>query len=207
MWNLAVWKRSTVGAPVGGNPGRLCFSVSKQAHKLQGWQPRGLMGGGDMGAASGVKRAVQREQAWAVQSLRRDSGGGDTLRREAQPKSFEFQPLARNRNHCLNLSLENDETCVIQRWLVFICSYKEFYRVWRKKSGVYCLDNYTVIAIYTPECCSIVGDDSIIICNGAEWGMCFVCMLQKGVLVLFIKTTTAEHAALVSTKHSHYPTV
>lgn len=73
------------------------------------------MGGGDMGAASGVKRAVQREQAWAVQSLRRDSGGGDTLRREAQPKSLEFQLLARNRNHCLNLSLENDETCVIQR--------------------------------------------------------------------------------------------
>lgn len=57
------------------------------------------------------------------------------------------------------------------------------------------------------ECCSIVGDDSVIICNGAEWGMCFVCMLQKGVLVLFIKTTTAEHAALISTKHSHYPTV
>ncbi len=37
--------------------------------------------------------------------------------------------------------------------------------------------------------------------------MCFVCALRKGVLSLLITTTTVEHSPLVSTKHTHCPTV
>lgn len=44
------------------------------------------VGWGERGAAPGVKRAVQREQSWPVQSLSRGGGGGDTARSETQLK-------------------------------------------------------------------------------------------------------------------------
>lgn len=60
--------------------------VDNQVGSCGGWR-------GDRGAASGVKRAVQREQSWPVQSLSRGGGGGDSHRSEALPRSLEFQPL------------------------------------------------------------------------------------------------------------------
>lgn len=62
----------------------------------------GLGVGGGRGTASGVKRAVQREQSWPVQSLRRGGGGGDTLRSEALLKVWNFNhwPVAKNHVLC-----------------------------------------------------------------------------------------------------------
>lgn len=78
----------------------------------------------------------------------------------------------------------------------------------KKDTGVFkCCLGHPAIYFETKLCqASIVGVNTYL-CSGAELGMCFVCMLKKGVLLLFITTTTAEHSALVSTKHSHYPTV
>lgn len=79
-------------------------------------------GGEDRGAASGVKRAVQREQSWPVQSLSRVGGGGDTLRSEAPPeKVWNFNQAACSRNHFLIESVESDETLVTrQRFYVSV---------------------------------------------------------------------------------------